>query len=392
MMRRAFVATALCILCSATAFHVRPGLQGSGWVRSVPTSSSSTSRPAPRGRSSAVDAPSMVLITRNERVTSTNNRVDTTIPNVDGAAVLETWQFKVLDYLFSIPIFNDALFGVYRKQQVKKAEGMGIKWTAFLDDLNRNKDRLLLSNRDDITDAALKIPEYYYAPIHAYADGNLCWDSAMEEDLWSKLMIAPLFNNSIHGDVLMRRDWIDTCLKYKPQGEVKNVIDLGCGTGLSMYMVQTAWPQANLVGVDMSTYKLAISQAKLEKKPQSMQSKVVLRHAPAEETGEPSNKFDLATLCLVNHESPEWVSKAMFKEAYRVLRPGGVFTILDLDKNNLAILLENPFVAAVYKQTEPYMPEYMNLNMNSAIEEAGFELLEVRNTSPSHIAIVARKL
>lgn len=96
---------------------------------------------AQRGRS--VAAPSMVLITRNERVTSTNNRVDTTIPNVDGAAVLETWQFKVLDYLFSIPLFNDALFGVYRKQQVKKAEGMGIKWTAFLDDLNRNKERLL---------------------------------------------------------------------------------------------------------------------------------------------------------------------------------------------------------------------------------------------------------
>ncbi|CAB1096673.1 unnamed protein product [Ectocarpus sp. CCAP 1310/34] len=389
-MRRAIVATALSFLCSAsTAFHIRPGLQGSGWVRSVPTSSSSASRPAPRGRS--VEAPSMVLITRNERVTSTNNRVDTTIPNVDGAAVLETWQFKVLDYLFSIPLFNDALFGVYRKQQVKKAEGMGIKWTAFLDDLNRNKERLL-NIQSEMTDASLDIPEYYYAPIHAYADGNLCWDSAMEEDLWSKLMIAPLFNNSIHGDVLMRRDWIDTCLKYKPPGEVKNVIDLGCGTGLSMYMVQTAWPQADLVGVDMSTYKLAISQAKLEKKPESMQSKVTLRHAPAEETGEPSNKFDLATICLVNHESPEWVSKAMFREAHRVLRPGGVFTILDLDKNNLAILLENPFVAAVYKQTEPYMPEYMNLDMNSALEEVGFELLEVRNTSPSHIAIVARKV
>lgn len=41
-----------------------------------------------------------------------------------------------------------------------------------------------------------------------------------------------------------------------------------------MYMVQTAWPQANLLGVDMSTYKLAISQAKLEKKPAQMQSKV----------------------------------------------------------------------------------------------------------------------
>lgn len=41
-----------------------------------------------------------------------------------------------------------------------------------------------------------------------------------------------------------------------------------------MYMVQTAWPNANLLGVDMSTYKLAISQAKLEKKSEAMQSKV----------------------------------------------------------------------------------------------------------------------
>lgn len=48
----------------------------------------------------------------------------------------------------------------------------------------------------------------------------------------------------------------------------------GCGTGLSMYMVQSAWPSANLLGVDMSTFKLAISKAKLEKKADSVQSKV----------------------------------------------------------------------------------------------------------------------
>lgn len=47
----------------------------------------------------------MVLITRNERVTSTNNRVDTTIPNVDGAAVLETWQFKVCILIFCLGEF-----------------------------------------------------------------------------------------------------------------------------------------------------------------------------------------------------------------------------------------------------------------------------------------------
>lgn len=34
--------------------------------------------------------------------------------------------------------------------------------------------------QDEIKDATLQIPQYYFAPIHAYTDGNLCWDSAME--------------------------------------------------------------------------------------------------------------------------------------------------------------------------------------------------------------------
>lgn len=41
-----------------------------------------------------------------------------------------------------------------------------------------------------------------------------------------------------------------------------------------MYMVQTAWPSAKLLGVDMSTYKLAISALKLAKKSESVRSKV----------------------------------------------------------------------------------------------------------------------
>ncbi|CAM9433445.1 unnamed protein product [Chrysoparadoxa australica] len=340
----------------------------------------------------------MVLATREEQVqvkvaadTSVNTRVATTIPNPKGAEVMDSWQFKVLDGLFSWPLFNAALFGIYRKQMVTKAENMGIQWTRFLQDLNSKQDTL---NRlqVEMTDKDVVIPDYYYAPVHAYADGNLCWDSAMEEDLWSKLMIAPLYDNSVHGDVIMRKDWLDTCEKYMPVDQVKNIIDLGCGTGLSMYMIQNKWKYADLLGIDLSTYKLAISGLKLLRKPDDVQKKVTLRHGPAEATGEPDGKYDLATICLVNHESPEQVSINMFNEAHRVLRKGGVFTILDLDKNNLEILLENPFVAAVYKQTEPYMAEYLKLDIAGELERSGFEVLEVRNSSPSHVAVVARKL
>jgi hypothetical protein len=50
----------------------------------------------------------------------------------------------------------------------------------------------------------------------------------MEEDLWSKLMIAPLFANRRDGDVLMRRDWLNSCLRHTgAQENVQKIIDLG---------------------------------------------------------------------------------------------------------------------------------------------------------------------
>lgn len=80
---------------------------------------------------------------------------------------------------------------------------------------------------ESMKDPNLKIPEYYYAPIHAYKDGNLCWDSALEEDLWSKLMIAPLYNNALDGDVQMRQQWLTiTNRAIKPNP--KAATDLVC--------------------------------------------------------------------------------------------------------------------------------------------------------------------
>ena len=93
----------------------------------------------------------------------------------------------------------------------------------------------------------------------------------------------------------------------------------------------------------------------------------------------------------VNHESPLSVSKAMFVEAYRLLRPGGHLTILDLDKHNLENLLSSAFVAAIYKQTEPYMGDYLKLDIAASLRDAGFTLLEVKNSSRSHVALIAVK-
>lgn len=298
--------------------------------------------------------------------------------------------FKFFDFLLGIPLIHDVLFGVYRMQIVEKSEKMGLPWKAFMeeqwDQINELKERAADMENPDVT-----IPDYYYAPIHAYKDGNLCWDSAMEEDLWSKLMIAPLYNNALDGDVQMRQEWLSITEKaIKPNP--KMATDLGCGTGLSMYMLDSKFPSMeHIQGVDLSTFKLAVCEDKKTMMPPTKGSKYSIRQEAAEATTIASESQDLASLCLVAHESPRAVSKAIFDEAYRILKPGGSFTMLDLDKENLEILLENPFVAAIYKRTEPYMPEFLTLDPMSDLAEAGFTVTSVGQASKSHRVYVAQK-
>lgn len=65
--------------------------------------------------------------------------------------------------------------------------------------------------------------------------------------------------------------------------------------------------------------------------------------------------------------------------------------MLDLDKDSLENLLENPFVAAIYKRTEPYFPEFLKLDPRVDLKEAGFVVTEVDNASRSHRVYVAKK-
>lgn len=172
--------------------------------------------------------------------------------------------FIILDFLLGIPIIHDVLFGVYRKQIVEKATKMGLDWNGFLDELKESMPELQdIAKR--LQNQNLKIPDYYFAPIHAYNEGNLCWESAMEEDLWSKLMIAPLYNNALDGDVQMRQQWlaITNRVVARSPNPPKFATDLGCGTGLSMYMLDSKWPSIEQVhGIDMSIYKLAVCEEK----------------------------------------------------------------------------------------------------------------------------------
>ncbi|CAG9466396.1 unnamed protein product [Pedinophyceae sp. YPF-701] len=116
-------------------------------------------------------------------------------------------------------------------------------------------------------------------------------------------------------------------------------------------------------------------------------------HAPAEATGLPGGSFDMVSMCLTAHELPQAATQAICREALRLLRPGGVFAIMDMDPEapEFRRILDNVFAYTAFRSTEPWLGDYATLDVHASLRDAGFARTMQRACSPKHRAIVGIK-
>ena len=75
----------------------------------------------------------------------------------------------------------------------------------------------------------------------------------------------------------------------------------------------------------------------------------------AEDTGLPDNYADVVSISLVPHEMPQEATRAMLREAYRIIKPGGAFSFMDMDPASPVFqgIVKQPITFALFKTTEP---------------------------------------
>jgi ubiquinone/menaquinone biosynthesis C-methylase UbiE len=283
-----------------------------------------------------------------------------------------------------------------RTMMIKRAELIGVYWPQEVAQLrSRGSDAELSPDWEAdlaaITNPHLTYPDYYTTSFHAYEEGNLGWEPAMEVEVaayavhsrvWSKQEIAD-------GDARLRQSYhslLQAALPEAPQA----ILDLGCSVGMSTFALQQAFPQAQVTGLDLSPYFLAIAQYQTPHKTHDGSPTPHWVHAAAEQTGLPDASMDLVSAHLMFHELPQSAAIAIIQEARRVLRPGGYLAIMDMNPQSEVYAKMPPYILTLLKSTEPYLDQYFNLDIAQVIEAAGFTRPTITPNTPRHRTIIAQ--
>ncbi|MBD2435444.1 class I SAM-dependent methyltransferase [Nostoc sp. FACHB-110] len=203
-----------------------------------------------------------------------------------------------------------------------------------------------------IRSSDVTMPAYYNQNFHGIKGGYLNSSAAVSYDPITEYALAP-------NETWVRQALIDA-VKVQP----RRILDLGCGTGSTTLMLKQTFPQAEVIGLDLSPYMLVRAADKAK----TAGLNIIWRHQNAQETKFPDASFDLVTVSLLFHETPSTVTQAILQESLRLLVAGGQVLILDGNQKALRQLdwLNNIF-------EEPYIREYAADSLDARMGAAGFE-------------------
>jgi ubiquinone/menaquinone biosynthesis C-methylase UbiE len=169
-------------------------------------------------------------------------------------------------------------------------------------------------------------------------------------------------------------------LDIRAPGRGDRVVDLGCGWGTFEWVL--AARVAEIVGVDFSETSIRLCRERLQ---EEGHRNVRFVQADAGDTGLEGAAWD-AVLCadLFEHLYPE-DSHRVASEAFRLLRPGGWFSVWTPHRGHLLEILKNNHILL---KPDPTHVDYKSMErMTGLVREAGFTV-ERAYHAESHLPLL----
>ncbi len=213
----------------------------------------------------------------------------------------------------------------------------------------------------------LQLPAYYTAADFHIMPGSYHTDPIAG---WVFTLGGSIYFANAYDDAAMQWAIVES---LPDSVQPRRILDLGCSTGSSTFVWKQRFPDADVTGLDLAAPMLRFGHLR------GVETgiDVTFTQRLAEDTGYPDDSFDLVTACILTHELPTAVVAQVFREAFRILRPGGVLLNGDINPsrtmpgNSSFGMLRHDFER--WNNGEPYIPEILGQGMlPQLMEEAGF--------------------
>lgn len=153
----------------------------------------------------------------------------------------------------------------------------------------------------------------------------------------------------------------ESALGRKPDA----TMDLATGTGDVARMMADRWPNAQVQGTDPTAAMLQVARVKsLAERSPKAHKKIQWKEGVAETIDAPNSSLDILTIAFGFRNVEVASRQKAVEEAFRVLKPGGIFAILELGLPRAKILRAPyrlllkqgmPRFAGLFAPKEPYV-------------------------------------
>lgn len=229
----------------------------------------------------------------------------------------------------------------------------------------------------DLPEDAKEYPEYYQRNFHFQTDGYFTLDSAARYDRQVDL----LFGGTADA---MRRLWIRPLLEdprfesaRQFKGQDLRILELGCGAGSATPSVLGVFPEAEYFGLDLSAAYLEFAQKRFSDDFMLSLGRTSLNalhwvQGNAEKIPENLKNMDIVTSSFLFHELPLEARINVLVEAHRVLKPGGVFIMVDAAQVGDSSTVDQVLPTFPQSYHEPFFTNYTKHRMEELLSAAGF--------------------
>jgi ubiquinone/menaquinone biosynthesis C-methylase UbiE len=155
-------------------------------------------------------------------------------------------------------------------------------------------------------------------------------------------------------------------------GKIRRIIELGCSIGQLTVALKERFTQAEVWGLDVAAPQVRYAH----KRAVDMGVECHFVQRLAEDTKFPDGHFDAVTAFLLFHEVSLEAGANIVKEAFRILRPGGVFTVFDFPTG---FTTYDPYFRYFMEvdskdNCEPYSVDFTSSDFDALLTRTGFTI------------------